>query len=147
MKKNTFEDAGIPVKQIPLVQAPSAQQQQQQQQIQQQIEQQQIVQEMSPQHLTQLPQQLLQQDQHSDSQSDTHEHFENEPIEINDTKNDICKLEPHEQHVLDLLADNSTEMTLNHLNMHENEVDVEGLTSHDVKLEFESDDVATDDMN
>ncbi len=90
MKKKTFEDAGIPVKQIS-VQQP--QQQQQQQVVTAQITQFQQIQ-----------------------------------------SSDIIKQEPEEQG----LMKKSAEMTLNRLNtIQESEVDVEGLSSSDVKLEFE----------
>lgn len=124
-----------------MVQAPSTQQQ-----IQQQIENQQH-QEQHIQQLPQPPQQLLQQDHQSDQQNELHDPFQHATLEIIDTKDGIVKLNTHEQQDLDLLTENSTEMTLNHLNMHENEVDVESLTSNDIKLEFGNEEVTPDVMN
>lgn len=92
LKKKTFEDAGIPVKQI------SVQSQPQQHQQSQQVVTGQITQ--------------FQQIQSSD-----------------------VKQEPDDQG----LMKKSSEMTLNRLNtIQETEVDVEGLSSSDVKLEFET---------
>lgn len=122
-----------------MVQAPSTQQQ-----LQQQIQnQQQQIQE-----LPQLPQQLLQQEHQSDHQQELLDQFEDdtqdETLEIVGTKEQISKLEDED---LDLLADNSSDMTLNHLNMHENEVDVESITSSDLKLDFENEEVTPDVIN
>lgn len=121
LKKKAFEEAGIPVKQVSLGQAqPAVQQQQpQQQQTQPQQQQQQTI------VFTQQPIQTTQQSVVPKSE-----------LESVDETSDV-KMEGQEE--LSLLG-KSAEMTLNRLNTQE--VDVDSLASSDVKLEFDTEEVA-----
>lgn len=116
LKKKAFEEAGIPVKQISLIQtlppAPVQTTPPQTSQIPQVI---QVVQT--------LPQQATVTTLVQESPASTSEAIEQ-------------KLEEQNEH--SILSGLSAEMTLNRLNVQENEMDTDTLESSDVKLEFDT---------
>lgn len=116
MKKKAFEEAGIPVKQISLIQtlppAPVQTTPPQASQVPQVI---QVVQT--------LPQQATVTTLVQESPASTSESIE-------------PKLEEQNEH--SILSGLSAEMTLNRLNVQENEMDTDTLESSDVKLEFDT---------
>lgn len=120
MKKKAFEDAGIPVKQISIVQQVQIPQQQSQQQQLQQLPLQGALPQQQQQQQLQiqpLPQVVQTQIQEVTVQAD--------------------------QNQLGIIGNNSDiMMTLNRLNTHESEVDVESLSTSEVKLDFDSEEVA-----
>lgn len=121
LKKKAFEEAGIPVKQISLVQslppAPVQTTTQQPLQVPQVI---QVIQTI-PQQATVT---TLVEESPAASTSEAIEQ----------------KLEVQNEH--SMLSGLSAEMTLNRLNAHENEIDTDTLESSDVKLEFDTEEEA-----
>lgn len=118
LKKKAFEDAGIPVKQMALVQAP----------VQQQPQPQIIQVQLQPQpQIVQVTQDQIQEVTVCETVSQTGE---------------IIKSET-EQNQLGMIGTSADMMmTLNRLNTQESEVDVESLSTSEVKLEFDTEEVA-----
>lgn len=131
MKKKAFEEAGIPVKQISLIQ-PHAPVTLQSSTIQHHHHQQQ------QQHQAELVPQIIQVVQELPQQASVTAIME-ESTSTTST-NDLLdpKLEVSDGHSLLSL---SPEMTLNRLNAHENEIFTDALESSDVKLEFDTEEV------
>lgn len=120
LKKKAFEEAGIPVKQISLVQTlPPAQF------------------HSTPQQPAQIPQ-VIQVVQTLPQQATVTELVEESPASTSELIEQ--KLEVDNEH--SILSGLSAEMTLNRLNMQENEIDTDTLESSDVKLDFDTEEEA-----
>lgn len=120
LKKKAFEEAGIPVKQISLIQSLPVQSLQ-----------------TTPQQSGQIPQ-VIQVIQTLPSQGTDTILVEESPASTSDAIEQ--KIEVENEH--SILSSMSAEMTLNRLNVQENDIDADALESSDVKLEFDTEEEA-----